>query len=345
MEKKKKNLSACEFFDYVAESIQDCLPELLESLSHDDFLNFGGITPKYSFPLSFTFSFALKQTSLNSAIVLQMSKGWNLSGIIGEDAGALLQNSLTKRNIPVHVVCLINDAVGTYMSAAYKHNNTIAGAVVGTGTNAAYYESKWKRVINTEWGALAKNSVPINKFDIEVDRKSADPGINLFEKMATGEYLGELTRLVLIEASPLFTGPLDIPVEPFSISTKTMCIFYAEETIVTDFMFGIQMTPQNKEIIQRICQAILRRSAALIATGIAALYKRVNLGSNDNVNVSIDGSIFIKTAGYSDMLSEYLNLILGDVSHKIFLTAEEDGSSIGGAVVAAMAEKEKKRCF
>lgn len=44
----------------------------------------------------------------------------------------------------MNVVALINDTVGTLMSCAYNDKNTVIGLILGTGTNACYFEKKDK---------------------------------------------------------------------------------------------------------------------------------------------------------------------------------------------------------
>lgn len=40
----------------------------------------------------------------------------------------------------MNVVALINDTVGTLMSCSYNDQNTAVGLILGTGTNACYFE-------------------------------------------------------------------------------------------------------------------------------------------------------------------------------------------------------------
>lgn len=98
---------------------------------------------------------------------------------------------------------------------------------VGTGTNACYVE-KTKNVecaipgnyvpekpymlINIEWGAFGERGVLdfiLTEFDRAIDENSINPTKQLFEKMISGMYMGELTRLVLekvVNAGLLFGG-------------------------------------------------------------------------------------------------------------------------------------------
>ena len=62
------------------------------------------------------------------------------------------------------VAAIVNDTVGTLVAASYADRDAVCGAILGTGTNAAYVErvdqiGKWtggdaagEMIINIEWG-------------------------------------------------------------------------------------------------------------------------------------------------------------------------------------------------
>lgn len=67
-------------------------------------------------------------------------------------------------------------------------------------------------LINTEWGAFGEQGVldfVLTEFDRAIDENSINPNKQLFEKMISGMYMGELTRLVLeklVNTGLLFGG-------------------------------------------------------------------------------------------------------------------------------------------
>eukprot|EP00917_Polyrhabdina_sp_WS-2016_P028126 GHVP01060000.1.p1 GENE.GHVP01060000.1~~GHVP01060000.1.p1 ORF type:complete len:520 (+),score=70.23 GHVP01060000.1:1444-3003(+) len=107
---------------------------------------------KKKYNLSFTFSFPIKQLSIRKGYLIGLSKGFTCYDLIGKDMVKELQDYIDNLDLPINVKCLINDSVGTLIAASYKNNNTLAGIVIGTGTNAAYYDDSLKSIINTEWG-------------------------------------------------------------------------------------------------------------------------------------------------------------------------------------------------
>ena len=102
------------------------------------------------------------------------------------------------------------------MSCAWHDENCRIGLILGTGTNACYLEEikdietidqgqftgQKHMVINTEWGAFGDNGeldFIRTKWDRAVDDNSVNPGKQIFEKMISGMYMGELIRQVLVD--------------------------------------------------------------------------------------------------------------------------------------------------
>ncbi len=120
----------------------------------------------------------------------------------------------------IAIKAIVNDTVGTLIAHAYSDPQTYISVILGTGTNAAYVEKadnvpKWAGnegyvVINTEWGNYGEPSVlPISRWDENLDRRSSNPKKQIFEKMISGMYLGEVARLIiadLVKAGELFGG-------------------------------------------------------------------------------------------------------------------------------------------
>ena len=57
-----------------------------------------------------------------------------------------------------------------------------------------------KVLINTEWGAFGNSGALdfiLTDFDRDVDKNSVNPTKQIFEKLISGMYMGEIARLVL----------------------------------------------------------------------------------------------------------------------------------------------------
>ena len=153
----------------------------------------------------------------------------------------LLKEAIARRgDVKIDVAAILNDTTGCLMSCAWKNPKCRIGMIIGTGTNACYLEDieavgTWDGdynepkhvIINTEWGAFGNQGeldFILTKWDREVDRESINPGKQLFEKMISGMYMGEVVRQVLvdlIEEGLIFTKDnIDKLLEKGSFLTK-----------------------------------------------------------------------------------------------------------------------------
>jgi hexokinase len=176
-----------------------------------------GYRDEHVFRLGFTFSFPVHQIGINRGTLIRWTKGFNIPDAIGQDVCLLLQEEIDRLRLPVRVAALVNDTVGTLMSRSYTSpgkTSTLLGAIFGTGTNGAYVEklskitkplegdydkSTGEMVVNTEWGSFDNELavLPTTPYDVQLDKDSVNPGIQMFEKRVSGMFLGEILRIVL----------------------------------------------------------------------------------------------------------------------------------------------------
>lgn len=165
--------------------------------------------------VGFTFSFPVDQTGIAKGTLLEWTKGFTNPGVVGNDVVGLLQAAYIRKGLKATVSALVNDTVGTLMSAAYSDTAARIGVILGTGTNACYVERankipKWQgnkgglMLINMEWGGFGSSShsssnqmLPFHGVDESLDAASPNEGKQRFEKMIGGMYLGELSRLLI----------------------------------------------------------------------------------------------------------------------------------------------------
>ncbi|KAB8337099.1 hypothetical protein FH972_021403 [Carpinus fangiana] len=174
------------------------------------------------FSLGFTFSFPVNQVGINKSTLIRWTKGFDIADTIGKDVCTLLQQEIDALGLPVKVVALVNDTVGTLMARSYTSpgkTGTLLGAIFGTGTNGAYVErlenvsklrtskevgdydkSTGEMIVNTEWGSFDNTMkvLPTTPYDDALDVESNNPGIQMFEKRISGMFLGEIVRRALL---------------------------------------------------------------------------------------------------------------------------------------------------
>jgi hexokinase len=315
--------------------------------------------------LGFTFSFPVQQTSINQGTIMRMSKGFECHGIVSRDAVELLQAALHARKVYVRVAALVNDTVGTLAAHAYERPNTVMGVIFGTGTNAAYAEqlpriTKLKTpyadplmMINTEWGGFdnAQQILPYTEFDLTLDAQSTNPHQQMLEKMISGMYLGEVTRLALV--SLIGQGVLNgvVPAvlsTPYAFRTESMSVIESDATPGLTLMaqelerIGI---PAETNLLERQCikavvQQIGTRAARLSAMAVYALLEQMG-GVKKPMTIAIDGSIWLKYPEFQKRLRAALDDLLTE-SERPLVTLEtaQDGSGVGAALIAALANKQ-----
>ncbi|EXC28700.1 hypothetical protein L484_006996 [Morus notabilis] len=160
--------------------------------------------------LGFTFSFPVRQLSISSGTLIKWTKGFNIEDTVGQDVVAELTRAMERIGLDMRVAALVNDTIGTLAGGRYTNQDVIAAVILGTGTNAAYVERahaipKWhgllpksgEMVINMEWGNFRSSHLPLTDYDQALDAESLNPGEQIFEKMISGMYLGDIVRRVL----------------------------------------------------------------------------------------------------------------------------------------------------
>lgn len=276
------------------------------------------------FNLGFTFSFPVNQIGINRGLLMRWTKGFDIAETVGQDVCALLQKEIDELHLPVRVAALVNDTVGTLMARSYTSpgkTGTLLGAIFGTGTNGAYVEklnkvtkltskkaeagqydqSTGEMIVNTEWGSFDNSlrTLPNTPYDAELDEKSVNPGIQMFEKRVSGMFLGEILRLAIVSllkdpAFPLFrdensaqndihsttqihdSSPLytqwGIDTSFLSICAGDTSPGYRMIRQTLDKDYGISaVSAEDAEAVRVIAAAVGKRAARLSAVAIAAI--------------------------------------------------------------------------
>jgi len=346
-----KNADGEVLFDFLAGSVES-------------FLKDSGVVPDKELELGFTFSFPVVQTALNAGNLLVWTKGFNCRNTEGKDVVEMLNQAFIRKGLKVNVAALVNDTVGTLMSHAYKDPQTLVGVILGTGTNAAYVEKisaipKWKggpvqsgeMIINCEWGAFDNERVvlPFNKYDQKMDEESTNKGEQTFEKMISGMYLGEIVRQVIVELIQrriLFGGVSSPEMEtPYKFETAYMSRIERDHTsdlidtkLVLQEILNIPYpAPRDRRIVRRICELVATRAARLAAVGVAAVVTKMDR-VNDGCTVAIDGSVYEHYPHFDNRMRDALHELFGMFSENVSLQLGKDGSGIGAAVIAALAD-------
>jgi len=351
-----------QLFDHIAE----CLAHFMEKRD----------VKQYCLPLGFTFSFPCRQDGLTRAKLVRWTKGFRCTGVEGADVVELLRDAIKRRrDIDIDVMAVLNDTTGTLMSCAHKRRDCGIGLIIGTGSNACYMERLEKvgqcahltnkplpgqladdepkqMIINTEWGAFGDNGVldfVRTKWDHELDEFSINRGSQIFEKMISGMYMGEIVRRILVDLTRrgyLFKGKCSNKmIVPYKFGTNYVSLVESDRngaTIQTKWVlnevFGInEVCDEDVRNVQLICQRVSTRAAYLVSAAVSTLLNRMQ---RDHTTVGVDGSVYRHHPHFHNIMVKKIRE-LTDTNLNFDLMLSEDGSGRGAALVAAVAHRQK----
>jgi hexokinase len=317
--------------------------------------------------VGFTFSFPIQQTGLASGSLIVWTKNWTATGVEGEDVVKLLMAACDRIGFRPRIEALISDTVGTLMTRRYMDPHCVMGVIFGTGTNAAYIERKaaipkWGgtrdgiMVINTEWGGFGSGKggrrlLPLTHIDHILDRESANVTEQRYEKMISGEYMGEMCRLALMqlqEEAQLWgehpTWATDgLLTKRNAFGARYMSDITADDTPelaevgrILREKGGVESTFEQRDVVKSVCVLVGKRGARLAAAGVAATLAQMGSDADERSTVAIDGSVFLKHPYFRVWMEE----ALAELQCRCRLVTSLDGSGIGAAVTAAVAESQ-----
>lgn len=318
------------------------------------FLRRRGIKSNEKLAMGFTFSFPVDQNGLASGKLLSWTKGFNARDVVGKDVVELLRLALKRKGVfNIEVVALINDTVGTLMAGSYSDPRCDMGVIIGTGTNACYPEKtsrvnvaghagkKDEVIINIEWGNF--NKTDRTYYDRMLDRSSTNVGRQIFEKMVSGMYLGEITRLVLLDVlGRTISGSAAIK-DRYSFRTEYMSVIEGDgsrgqaKTNRILRALGVETTPYERRAARAVCAIVSRRAARLAASAITAVVTRMDSRLERRHTIAIDGSVYEKHPTFAKKMREAFDEIIGKKASRIEMKLVKDGSGKGAAITAAIA--------
>ncbi|KAJ5215009.1 glucokinase [Penicillium chermesinum] len=297
------NASHVPLFDFIAENIARLLADdETHRTDSTSARNDANAAPEI-LKLGFTFSFTFANQTLGSGTMLQ----WDKADAVGRDPVQMLQEAIDRLSLPVDVVAIISDSVGSLMARSYTSSiasDTLLAAIFGTGTNAAYFEHRANihkvplapaerkdgvMIMNTEWGAWADSGHNALKFqtayDRTLDQQSSNPGKQLLEKCISGLYLGEVVRLIIVEilGHGLFTmrpaGPFSAVYNPYAVDTILLShlasdqeegLSLSREAIAEHF--GVSNVSYSDACaVRSIAAGVVKRSAFLAGAAMGAI--------------------------------------------------------------------------
>ncbi|CBF74382.1 hypothetical protein AN4255.2 [Aspergillus nidulans FGSC A4] len=370
-----KLLEGTSFFDWMAEKIEEMLREVGT--------NYGREEAPLSMGLSW--SFPIEQTSISSGLVIHMGKGFRCSmGTVGQELGSLIVQSCQKRGLNVRVDAIVNDSSAALLSRAYVDPTTRMSLILGTGTNVAihfpvhaiglgkfgkrpqgWFDYAKHVIINSEMSMFGGGVLPMTRWDDILNRTHLRPDYQPLEYMATGRYLGEIVRLIIVDAvetAQLFGGELPHSMrDAYSLDTSIVAFIEADTSpfltasaalLQKEHTMSRPPSPEDLRFLLRVCRTISKRAAGYLATAIHSMWCLRNeaeisqgppspsfkgprdvtvteSGSNsDCLSIACDGSVINKYPGFRDRCQAYLDQLTQETNTSKVSQISEEGSCI-----------------
>ncbi|KAG5929053.1 hypothetical protein E4U42_007278 [Claviceps africana] len=379
-----KGLQGTQFFGWMAEKVKETLAES------------GGCanSPEKPLPIACAWSFPIEQTSMRGGKLLPMGKAFLADrGLVGEDLGEIVKQACKDQGLHVELRAVLNDSSACLLSRAYSHTNTRFGLILGTGVNLAahlpvlsigknkfgvrprgWFNKASHVIVNTELGMFGHNILPLTRWDQALTSHHPRPDFQPLEHLVGGMYLGEIVRLILLEAIEK-TGILGGIVPPslkehYSLGTDTLSMIECDTS--SDLQGATRLfwerhpshhrpTTSDLAAIKAISSLVAVRSSALVATCVYTLWEmrlefekqymetlsgpsseRKRVGPDmDNLQrttvVAFNGSVIENYPGYLTSCQHYLDHLTeskGSLEHRRIELVPAKEGSLLGAAVA-----------
>ena len=373
----ERQLEGTSFFDWMGGKIAEMVGEWP---NYDpEFRTFLSVGLSWSFPI--------EQTSQKVSTIGPMGKGFTWArSIVGQDISELLTASCAAHSLNVRVEAITNDSIATLLLGARSNPCTSMSLILGTGINmairlptSAVGKSRLAQrgldqpsppemvTVNTEISMFGKDILPRTQWDGVLNRAHILPDFQPLEYMTAGRYLGELFRLVLVEAmatTSFFQGddPLFLH-QPYSVDAKLLALIESDNScgaiksaIAVRDTLGLAEIPSRDEMafLRTVVGAISTRAAAYLATAIHALCavertSRQLTSQGAKIIIACHGSVIEEYSSFRKRCQNFINQLIERKSERdtlygckvVLQTMQPEAALIGAAIAAAMAISEK----
>jgi hexokinase len=217
------------------------------------------------------------------ATLLRATKEHSFTGLVGENIGQEIEKYIEQKSgkkvqvvVANDIVCLLNSFETTQNSAAM---------IVGTGFNLGFYENN--TTVNLESGNFS--GFRQSETGVVIDKNSANPGKQQFEKEVAGAYL----------------------YRHYNILAKRYGLAETQSTVT---LSDIATNGVGDEAM--LAQKLFDRSAALVACQLAGLYY---FRGEEPMTWIVEGGIFYKSYKYQTSLKKYLKKLEVDLENIQFV--------------------------
>ena len=308
--------------------------------------------------IGFCFSYPIEMSPNKDGRALHFSKEIKANDAAGQMIGRSLNVAIRRMGeySTKHVV-LLNDTVATLLagrgSAVGRYYDSYIGFILGTGTNTSYVEQNGEitkapdldpaksQVVNIESGGFGK--AQRGPIDEELDAQSISPGVNVFEKMISGAYLGPLCLKTLHVAAEkgLFSRATARKLKATQqATTKDISDFLtlAEkgDNPLADALAG--QRPEDITTVYCLVDTMVERAAKLTAINLSSAAIKCGKGLNPCRPVCIvaEGTTFYHLRSLKHKVEFYLTQYLTNERGIYYDIVNVDNATLIGAAIAGL---------
>jgi len=308
--------------------------------------------------VGFCFSYPIEMFPSKDGRVLYFSKEIKAPEVVGQMIGAGLNEAIVKSTASeTKQMVLLNDTVATLLAgradSSGRNFDTFIGFILGTGTNTAYVEQNGRitkaknldpnksQIVNVESGGFGK--APRGGVDEQFDAASVSPGVNVFEKMISGAYLGPLCETTIRAAADagLFSPAaaekfLALP----ETTTKDVSEFMSSPEEGKNLLAGAlaDASENDTATLYYLVDALIERAAKLTATNLSSVAIKSGKGQNPCRPVCIvaEGTTFYHLKSLRQKVEYYLKQYLVEQKKVYYEIVNVENATLIGAAIAGL---------
>lgn len=338
------------------------MPGILTEVSREEFFGtmagyvreIAGKSPN----VGFCFSYPIEMFPSKDGRALYFSKEIKAPTAAGHMIGENMGQALRRLGLPErrHFV-LLNDTVATLLAGradtSGRKFDTYIGFILGTGTNTSYVEQNAKitkakdldpaksQIVNVESGGFGK--APRGRIDKKFDAASVSPGVNTFEKMISGAYVGPLCLVTAIGAADagLFSKTAAAKLDGIPVVTTKDVSNFLSRPEGGDNPLSVALADATQEdvvALYYLADALVERAAKLTAINLSSVSLKSGKGQNPCRPVCIvaEGTTFYRLKSLRRKTEYYLKQFLVEKKRVYYEIVTIENATLIGAAIAGL---------
>ena len=270
------------------------------------------------------------------------------------------------------VRAVVNDSSASLLSAVYRDGYANMAFIVGTGLNATVHLSTVplstmasrvsdpasleanEVLVNTELSMFGKDVFPLTKWDELLRLSHPRPDFQPLEYLTSGRYLGEIVRIILVDAvhsAGLFQRKVPLNFGAYELTSDTITVVEADTSSSLEAA-SIVLTRRHppcheggfsvEEVrqVRDIACLVSARAAAFVAVSMTSLHQlrleKLAVASQPSarVNIGCSGGVIESYPSFLDRVQATLDGLSGG-TRALRLVLNPQSALTGAAIAAA----------